>query len=91
MVCTAAPVLAIAILESESETKKDRAFKGSFNARHNSGSLMPAIPYNFHLQEGGGHDFEISASTHLLAQPWQGISRKQAKMTQAYSSKSQHR
>ncbi len=38
----AAPVLVIANLESESETKRDHAFKNSFNAWHNSGSLMPA-------------------------------------------------
>ncbi len=42
MVSTATPVLVIANLESESETKKDHAFKSSFNAWHNSGSLMPA-------------------------------------------------
>ncbi len=63
----AAPVRAIANLESESETKKDRVFKSSFNAWHKSGSLMPAIyiQYNVHLPGGGGggHDFEISAST----------------------------
>ncbi len=55
--------------------KSDRALKSSFNARHNSGSMMPAIyiQYNIHLayiQRGGGQ-----------------TSRKQAKMTQAYSSK----
>ncbi len=42
VVSTAAPVLVIVNLESESETKKDHAFKSSFNAWHNSGSLMPA-------------------------------------------------
>ncbi len=39
--------------------KSDRALKSSFNARHNSGSMMPAIyiQYNIHLayiQRGGG-------------------------------------
>ncbi len=72
---TAAPVLAIANLESESETKKDRAFKSSCNARYNSGSLMPAMPYNVHFYTGGGwggdHDFEISASTLKSVHPKQ--------------------
>ncbi len=54
LVSTAAPVFVIANLESE--TKKDCALKSSFNAWHNSGSLMSAIPYNVHLYtgEGGG-------------------------------------
>ncbi len=50
---------------SKVKLKSDRAFKSSFNARHNSGSLMPAIyiQYNIHLYTGGNHNFEISAST----------------------------
>ncbi len=48
---------------------------------------MPTkIQYNVHLYTGGGggvHGFEISASTPTYTQPWQGQSRKQAKMTQA--------
>ncbi len=50
VVSTAAPVRVIANLESESEAKKDCAFKSSFNARHNSGSLIPAIYSIMYIQ-----------------------------------------
>ncbi len=92
VVSTAAPVRAIANLKREGETKKDCAFKWSFNAWHNSGSLMPAI-YSImyiYIQGRGGITILKFPHPHLLAQPWQGQSRKQAKMAQAYSSKSQH-
>ncbi len=57
VVSTAAPVRAIANLKSESETKKDC----EFNARNNSGSLMPAIYSIMYIyiqgRGGGGSQF----------------------------------
>ncbi len=43
--------LPLRISKVKVKLKSDRAFKSSFNARHNSGSLMPAIyiQYNMHL------------------------------------------
>ncbi len=55
--------IAIVNLETESENKKDRAFKSSFNARHNSGSLMPAIYSIMYIYIQRDHNFEISAFT----------------------------
>ncbi len=60
VVSTAAPVRAIANLKREGETKKDCAFKWSFNAWHNSGSLMPpiySIMYIYIQGRGGGSRF----------------------------------
>ncbi len=46
---------------------------------------IPSIMYIY--IQGRGITILKSPHPHLLAQPWQGQSRKQAKMTQAYSSK----
>ncbi len=81
VVSTAALVRAIANLESESETKKYCIFKSSFNARYNSGSLMPAIYSIMYIYIWGGVTIFKSPHPHLFAKPWQGQSRKQAKMT----------
>ncbi len=69
VVSTAAPVCAIANLESESETKKHCAFNSSFNASHISSSLMPtkySIMYIYIQGGGGGFTVLKSLHPHLL-------------------------
>ncbi len=68
VVSTTAPVRAIANLESESETKKYCVFKSSFNARYNSGSLMPAINSIMYIYIWGGRSQFLNLRIHTYLQ-----------------------